>query len=188
MLHSSSPEVDAFGSRDADFPHLVQTEADITETPMLIDLTDQIGDLQFTSTLPEEVRQALAGIASQRTIASGQFLCREGESCSELFLIASGHVGLDMFVPGRGQVRVMTLGPGDVLAWSALVGNQGATATGVALEETEVIAFPDDALLQLCQTNHDVGYPLMRELAKAISHRLVASRLQLLDLFYEGSH
>ncbi len=150
-------------------------------------LSERLVSLQFTSQLPEVAREALAGIAAERTIAKGQTLCREGESCHELFLVASGHVGLDMLVPGRGQVRVMTLGPGEVLAWSALVGNQGATATGIALEETETIVFPDDALINLCQTNHDVGYPMMRELAKAISRRLVTSRLQLLDLFEQES-
>ena len=151
------------------------------------ELTERLASLQFTSPLTDAVREALAGIAQERTIAKGQLLCQEGESCEELYLVSSGHVGLDMFVPGRGQVRVMTLGPGEVLAWSALVGNQGATATGVALEETQAIVFPDDDLIDLCRSNHHVGYPMMRELAKAISRRLVASRLQLLDLFQEES-
>lgn len=163
----------------------VQNESvsSVTRSP----LASRLASLQFTLPLSEAARTALADLAKARTFAKGQTLCREGESCSELFLIEKGHVGLDMFVPGRGQVRVMTLGPGEVLAWSALVGNQGATATGVALEETETIVFPDEALIKLCQTNHDVGYPVMRELAKAISRRLVTSRLQLLDLFQQES-
>lgn len=147
----------------------------------------QLATLQFTAGLPESVRNALAEIADQRTFAAGDYLCREGESTPELFLIASGHVGLDMLVPGRGQVRVLTLGPGEVLAWSAVVGNHGATATGVATEETRVLAFPDATLLTLCQTNHEVGYLVMRELARAVSRRLVATRLQSLDLFEEQS-
>ncbi len=150
-------------------------------------LTERLGGLHFTAQLSAAAREALAKIARERTIANGEYLCREGQSVNELLLIARGHVGLDMFVPGRGQVRVMTLGPGEVLAWSAVVGNQGATATGLALEETQVIAFPDDALINLCQTNYEIGYPIMRELAKDISRRLVASRLQLLDLFEEQS-
>ncbi|MCA9026908.1 MAG: cyclic nucleotide-binding domain-containing protein [Planctomycetaceae bacterium] len=151
-------------------------------------LNSKLSSLQFTSQLPQTAREALAGIASERAFGKGEVLCREGEGCEELFLINKGHVGLDMLVPGRGQVRVMTLGPGDVLAWSALIGNQGATATGVALDDVETVVFPDDALLDLCQVNSEVGYPLMRELAKAISRRLVASRLQLLDLFRVGAN
>jgi CRP/FNR family transcriptional regulator, cyclic AMP receptor protein len=148
-------------------------------------LGQQLATLQFTAGLPEGVRDALAEIATERCFAAGEFLCREGESTPELFLIAAGHVGLDMLVPGRGQVRVLTLGPGEVLAWSAVVGNHGATASSVATDDGRAIVFPDDALMNLCQTNHDVGYLVMRELAKAISRRLVATRLQSLDLFEE---
>lgn len=152
-----------------------------------VSLEKQLATLQFTAGLPKDVRKELSRIASQRTFSVGEFLCREGESTPQLFLIASGHVGLDMFVPGRGQVRLLTLGPGDILAWSAVVGNHGATATGAATEETETIAFPDDALRELCEANHNVGFRVMQELAKAISRRLVATRLQSLDLFEEQS-
>lgn len=146
-------------------------------------ITEQLATLNFTQDLPESVRDALAKIASERTLAPGDVACREGQSTKELFLIVSGHVGLDMFVPGRGQVRILTLRSGEVLSWSAIVGNHGATATGTALDKTHVIVFHDDDLTRLCQTNHHVGYLVMRELAKAISRRLVSTRLQLLDLF-----
>jgi CRP/FNR family cyclic AMP-dependent transcriptional regulator len=150
-------------------------------------IIEQLAKLQFTKGLPEPTRTALAGIAQQRTLLAGDIVCREGQSSRELFLIASGHVALDMFVPGRGQVRILTLGAGEVLAWSSIVGNHGSTATGTAVEETRVIVFRDDDFMQLCQSNHDVGYPVMRELAKAISRRLVSTRLQLLDLFAHES-
>jgi len=149
------------------------------------DLVEKLGHLQFTATLPESVREALAGIATERTASQGELLCREGESIDELALIQRGHVGLDMFVPGRGQVRVLTLGPGEILAWSAIVGSHGATATGIAVEETKAIVFHQKDFIRLCESNHEVGYLLMRELSKAISKRLVATRLQLLDLFEE---
>ncbi|NQV23745.1 MAG: cyclic nucleotide-binding domain-containing protein [Rhodopirellula sp.] len=150
-------------------------------------LLEQFATLHFTSQLPETVRRSLVQIARERSFRVGECLCREGTSTRELFLIASGQVALDMLVPGRGQIRIQTLGPGEVLAWSAVVGNHGATASGIATEETHTIVFPDDALISLCQSNHDVGYLVMRELAKAISRRLVATRLQLLDLFQEQS-
>lgn len=146
-------------------------------------LTETLSKLQFTASLPHIVREALAGIGRERTVTEGEILCREGESIDELALISSGHVGLDMLVPGRGQVRVLTLGPGEVLAWSAIVGNHGATATGVALEETKAVMFHHAEFIELCETNHEVGYLVMRELSKAISRRLVSTRLQLLDLF-----
>lgn len=148
-------------------------------------ITDQLATLQFTKDLSESARAALAEIAQERTLLEGDVVCREGQTGRELFLIVTGHVALDMFVPGRGQVRILTLGAGEILAWSAIVGNHGSTATATAIEEAHVIVFRDDDFTQLCQANHDVGYSVMRELARVISRRLVSTRLQLLDLFAE---
>lgn len=57
------------------------------------------------------------------------------------------------------------------------------TSTAVALQPVKTIAFDGDALRQLCERNHEIGYYVMRQLETALSHRLVATRLQLLDLF-----
>ncbi len=144
---------------------------------------ERFASLQLTSQLPVEAREALAKVSYLRRFAADEELCREGCEATEFYLIDSGRVGLDMFVPGRGQVRILTLGPGEVLAWSALVGNHGATATATALEDTLTVAFPDKALSDLCEANVSVGYFVMKELAKTIARRLLSTRLQLLDLF-----
>jgi CRP-like cAMP-binding protein len=57
------------------------------------------------------------------------------------------------------------------------------TATAIAVEDTEAIAISAERLLEICQLNAQVGYELMRRMALALSKRLLATRLQLLDLF-----
>ncbi|WP_442509378.1 hypothetical protein SH528x_000947 [Novipirellula sp. SH528] len=59
------------------------------------------------------------------------------------------------------------------------------TATAVATLDTTLISFDADALSQLCEQNHDIGYKVMFTIAKSLSKRLVATRLQLLDLFHQ---
>ncbi len=39
--------------------------------------------------------------------------------------------------------------------------------------------------MALCQRDHEVGYHVMRQTVCAMQRRLVATRLQLLDLFAE---
>ena len=57
------------------------------------------------------------------------------------------------------------------------------TATALVLENSVLIELPGAELLQLCEIDHDFGYALMRRLATTLSKRLVATRLQMLDLF-----
>jgi hypothetical protein len=60
-----------------------------------------------------------------------------------------------MAIPGRGRVPILSAGPGDVLAWSALVQQKIMTSTAVAQVPVRTIAFDGDALRQLCERNRD---------------------------------
>lgn len=113
----------------------------------------------------------------------GEKLFRENATFAHLLLIDTGKVALEMGVPGRGRSRILSLGAGDIVAWSAVLGNGQMTTSAISLEATCVIALPATQIHALCESNHEVGYFFMKALAKAIGERLVATRLQLLDLF-----
>lgn len=113
----------------------------------------------------------------------GENLFRENAPFAHLLVIDAGKVALEMGVPGRGRTRILSLGAGDIVAWSAVLGNGQMTTSATSLEATRVIALPAGRILALCESNHEVGYFFMKALAKAIGNRLVATRLQLLDVF-----
>jgi hypothetical protein len=80
----------------------------------------------------------------------------------------------------------MTVGAGDLLAWSALLAPGKMTARALALTPVRMFAAFGPGVRALCESDHEFGYELMCETAKAVAKRLVATRLQLLDL-YENS-
>ena len=53
----------------------------------------------------------------------------------------------------------------------------------IASTDVQVIGFDSDQVRQLCDDNHEIGYRFLESVAEALSRRLVATRLQLLDLF-----
>jgi CRP-like cAMP-binding protein len=137
----------------------------------------------FWAGLPEPVLDALAAVSTVTDFAAGSTIFREGAENHFLYILHRGHVGLDMHVASRGRVRILSLGPGEMLAWSALLGDGQMTATATALEDTQVISTAGRHLLDLCNANHEFGYHLMTRVADVLAKRLVATRLQLLDLF-----
>lgn len=139
----------------------------------------------FLSELSEEDLARIAEIAEIQEKDAGVVLFQEGGPCANLFLVIAGSVALDMHVPRRGQIRILTVGAGEILAWSALWGEQRMTATGTTLSKTVVVAIPGRELQELCDADRDIGYVVMQRMAVALSRRLLASRLQLLDLFSE---
>lgn len=146
-------------------------------------LAEVLGKLQFSEGLPEVMIERFAALADLRGFPAGTLLFREGTRNDQLMVITLGRVALDMQVPGRGEVRIISLGPGDMVAWSALLGGGRMTTSAVALEDTQVLSIRGADALSLCQSNPEFGYLLMRQVAQTLANRLVATRLQLLDLF-----
>ncbi len=146
-------------------------------------LAEELCNLQFASGWSGGVVTELAAISQFVDFATGSTIFQQGTVNHQLFLLCSGRVGLDMHIPARGTVRVLTLSRGELLAWSSLVGDGHMTATATALEPVRAIAIDGSQLLALCDKRHDIGYPVMQRLAWALAHRLTGTRLQLLDLY-----
>lgn len=139
--------------------------------------------LSFAASLSEATLARLVDLATEQTFEPGQVIFYEGQQHDVLYVVESGHVALDVSVPGRGSVRILSLGPGDLLGWSALLDEGRMKASATALAPTCLLAAPGAALRALCQQDPTFGYELMRRLADAIARRLIVTRLQLLDLF-----
>jgi CRP/FNR family cyclic AMP-dependent transcriptional regulator len=141
--------------------------------------------IRFLDALPGSVRVLLDRIASPKHFAAGAVIFQEGLEHDHIYVVLEGSVRLEMFVEGRGRLPLMTAGPGNVIGWSPLFVGHPMTATAIALEPVHTVSFDGQELRTLCEANHELGYHVMRQLALTLSERLLATRLQLLDLFLE---
>ncbi|QDT22211.1 DNA-binding transcriptional dual regulator Crp [Gimesia chilikensis] len=148
-------------------------------------LLEILMQLRFTAGLSEEDQHKLAAIAQKRKFRAGETLFTEGSDHKDLYVICSGRVEICMTIPARGCLPVLTLEAGDLVGWSTILQQGEMTATVAAIDETEVIAINAEALRALCDADHDIGYQIMQRIARALSQRLVACRLQVLDMYGE---
>ena len=146
-------------------------------------LAEVLQESQLYAPASPETLARLAQISELRRFSPGQLIFREGMDVTAFSIVTEGRVSLCMNVPARGDVCILSLGVGDVLAWSTLVGSGRMTATATSLTDVELLSVPADELLTLCERDGDFGWRLMRGLATALANRLLATRLQLLDLF-----
>ncbi len=147
------------------------------------ELHNALREIPGASDLSTEMVARLASLAEWRRDPAGTVLFREGEHHAAYYIVHQGHVALEMCLSGRGCTRLLTLGPGEIVAWSSLLGSGVMTATGIAQDDVELIEFSGPRVRQLCDADQQLGYRVMRWLAAALSQRLLATRLQLLDLF-----
>lgn len=139
----------------------------------------------FLESISDEDLTKVADLSSIEQRAAGDVLFQEGNTFDRFILLGSGIVALDMHVPRRGQMRILTVGPGEVLGWSSLLSDQRMTTMATVLEDATLVMMPAARLKELCDTDRDIGYALMQRMAIALSRRLLATRLQLLDVFSE---
>lgn len=148
-------------------------------------VAELLTETAFASHFSAHVVQALAGLAEEADVPVGAYLFREGDVHPRVYLVCTGRLGLEMHVPGRGSVRILTLEGGDLAAWSALLGEGRMTASAIALEPSRLLAFDGLRLQGACAADAQLGFEIMHGLAKALARRLVATRLQLLDLYMQ---
>lgn len=125
----------------------------------------------------------LSAIARFRKFSCGEYLFREGQSRNELYIVLEGKVDLLMTVPGRGSQRILTVGTGELLAWSAVVGSGTMTCDAIAATNCSLVYFDAKELRGLFKAEPELGFQFMQWLATGITTRLTATRLQMLDLF-----
>lgn len=130
-----------------------------------------------------EHRVAVAAAAREVSFPAGATLFAEGQPASGCWLIQSGHVALGTEVPGRGQVVVQTLGPGEILGWSWLVPPHHWQFTANAATRVSAVELDTASLQALAQADPAFGYPLALMLFEVVVARLQSTRSRLLDLY-----
>jgi len=146
-------------------------------------IIEALRDVRFLHDIDNEHLLQIADVTRLRDVEPGQPLFHEGDVPQDVFLVVSGNVALDINTPGGGSRRIMAVGPGEILGWSALLEQTQMTATATTLCHAKVAQIKTSQLLTICKRNPRFGYELLRRTSLALAARLSATRLQLLDSF-----
>jgi len=121
--------------------------------------------------------------ASLRRLAAEQQIFHEREVADHFYLILSGEVSLETFVPGSGMVTIQILGRGEALGWSWLFPPYQWHFTATTRAPAEVISFDAAALRGKAEENRDFRDELLSRVAKTLHQRLLGTRMRLIDLY-----
>ena len=147
------------------------------------DMLDTLRNVYFLHDIEEAHLRQVASIAQTRVVPAGSVLFREGQDHRDIYLVLEGAVALEVRVSGRETKRLQTVGKGELLGWSPLLGQVEMTATARAMQPTRLVSIDATQLLALCEHNPRFGLEFMKRTAQALSKRLSATRLQLLDVY-----
>ncbi len=143
------------------------TAADLATHPFLHGMSrDQLG--------------VLAETACEVRFSARHRLFEDGGNATCFWLIRSGHVALDLQVPGEGPMVIETIGMGELLGWSWLFAPYKWAFGAVAVTAIEAFEFDAAAVRAACAADCALGYEFTRRLTRVLASRLQATRIRLL--------
>jgi CRP-like cAMP-binding protein len=143
----------------------------------------ELGQHPFAAGLTTGQVERLAALAASVEVPAGRRLFEEGGKAARLWLVKTGQIALDLRVPGRERIIVETLGPGDELGLSWMTPAGQWQFGAIAQLPASTFEFSSAALVDLCETDHELGYQLTRRLLDTAIARLQAARIRILDLY-----
>jgi len=108
-------------------------------------------------------------------------LFEDGGNATRFWLIQSGHVSLDLHVPGEGPVVIETIGMGELLGWSWLFSPYRWAFGAVAATPVEAFEFDAPAVREACAADPGLGYELNQRITRVLAKRLQATRIRLIS-------
>jgi CRP-like cAMP-binding protein len=152
------------------------------------ELIDALQAMPWFHDLETEHFYKLVEIARICRFEPGQIIFHEGDKEDYLYVVLEGRVAIELSVPGRGRVRILTAEAMEEVGWSSVTPVvRQRTAGARAVLPSRLAAFDAAALRRLCDEDHDLGYYVMRRISNLVAGRLLTTRLQLLDMFAHPS-
>lgn len=139
----------------------------------------------FFGFLNETQVKAVAMIAEEFELVKGETLFENERPASALYLLVEGSVELYYLVGDEGDPKlhkefyISDINPGEVFGISALIEPYTYTSTGRVASPGRAVKIEGAGLRALCELDCEMGYGLMRQLARAALERLHDTRIQL---------
>jgi CRP/FNR family transcriptional regulator, cyclic AMP receptor protein len=124
--------------------------------------------------------EALAVAASDVTFPARHRIFAEGGFAARFWLIRSGHVVLDIHVPGEGPVVIDSVGMGGLLGLSWLFPPYQWAFGAVCVGPVEAFEFDGVAVKDSCAADPVLGYNLTLRFAQVLGGRLQSTRTRLI--------
>jgi CRP-like cAMP-binding protein len=150
----------------------------------------------FFAGLSYEHILTLAKVADEVTVRRGHYFFHDGDELSHFYLNLEGEVVIAIDLPKQDEtyklaevvtrefetkaVTVITIEPGEVFGWSALVPPHTATSNGKAVTSCRVLAFDCLKLRPSFEEDSEFGYLMLQKAAQVIRSRLRAMRIESL--------
>ena len=145
--------------------------------------TKKLAGLELFEGLPERALEAMAALSEERSYAPGEIIFSPERASEWAFLLLKGTVRLTVHASSLPDpIALASLEtPGQAFGFSTVVGQGHHNSSAEAVTEVEAVAINGPRFLDYLEKNPEVGFAVMRRVARALSRRLATLSRHLLQ-------
>lgn len=147
------------------------------------DLSNILKSHPFLKDFEDNYLKQIVGCASNVVFRENELIFRQGDEAAKFYLIRTGKVALEINGREKGNIRILTIGPGQIVGWSWIVSPYKWHFDAYAMEEVRAIALDGECLRKKGEDDPKLGYEMLKRFSHILEQRLNATRMQLLDVY-----
>lgn len=146
-------------------------------------LTKTLEGISFLHDIDPDHLKQIASNAEICQYYPNEILFHEGEPAEYAYFIVTGKIMLELNPSTIYQKNLMSVGPGEMLGWSAFVEQRNYASTGLVAAPTELVRIEGKHLRAICDNDPEFGYYFMYRIMQALAKRLTTTWSQLADVY-----
>lgn len=144
---------------------------------------EALKELPIFDGMPHEHLAYISDYARHVSFKKDDFIIYVGKPATLFYLIREGHVALEMEAANK-IVTLQTVGEGNLVGWSWLVPPYTWHYDARAVTPVSAICFDAASVRKHCEDDPAFGYEVLQRFTTLMVDRLMATRLQLADLYH----
>jgi CRP/FNR family cyclic AMP-dependent transcriptional regulator len=146
---------------------------------------EDLKSIIMLSDLNGAMLEKMLKVTKKTTYSAGEYIFKEGDYAEYLYAVLDGKVGLELQKDTSTLVMINTISRGYALGFSALVDteNRRYISHAKALSNVSLLKWSVEDLRRLFHKDCEMGYLLMKRIAKIAKKRLQVRNVQFLEIY-----
>ncbi|MGA7146100.1 MAG: cyclic nucleotide-binding domain-containing protein [Desulfobacterales bacterium] len=146
---------------------------------------EDLKSIIMLSDLNSSMLEKTLKVTKKTTYSSGEYIFKEGDYAEYLYAVLNGKVGLELQKNTSTLVMISTITRGYAFGFSALVDteNRRYISHAKALSDINLLKWSVEDLRKLFHKDCEMGYLLMKRIAKIAKKRLQVRNAQFLEIY-----
>lgn len=138
----------------------------------MLDVIALLRAVSIFNALDDAELVSVAEICKQESYPTGEYIFREGEPGSRLYLIVSGEVRISRDVPGSGEEALAVLKPGALFGEMAVFDRSERSTHAISNAGCALLTITRSDFEMLLDLNRELAYKVLRAVVRVLSARL----------------